>query len=80
MNKNEYFTIKGYINILKSAPPNGRYVHQIKNKLQGLQLYLDSQINLPSHYEYEVRKLIDALFESSSPVNNIDKKPGDRAQ
>ena len=58
MNDNDKYKLMGYLNILERMPPNGRTIHQVKNKIQGLRLLLDGQVQIQPEYEEAVKQLI----------------------
>lgn len=80
MTKNEYYKLRGYIDILETLPPNGRYVHNLRNKLTGLKMLLFQQMAIPAAYEKEVRLLINKSLDNSencaTTVQNINTDSG----
>ncbi len=61
MNKlpqHRYFTIKGYLNILRDLKPNGRYNHKKAQYVTALSAHLRLNLDIKKVYEDEIKAFI----------------------
>lgn len=59
---NRRLMLQGYECLLREAKPNGRYSHELANKLMGIRGSLQCGIDIAEHYEQEVKALIRKLY------------------
>jgi hypothetical protein len=63
-----FYQLKGYYNLLETAPPNGRLVHDIKQKMTVLAICIQAGFDVESRHEEEIKDMIRDLYSSVQVV------------
>lgn len=77
LSENRVWVLKGYLAMLRDAPPNGRTAHDLAQKMTVLKMCLDGGLELPAGCEAEIKGIIKELYDErtykSYPQEDIDR-------
>lgn len=62
LDENRFYTLKGYLSLLETAPPNGGPAHDAKNFIMALRLCIRLQKDISPEYERRIKKTINRLY------------------